>query len=151
MAGTLSTISLISFILAGIFLAVTILLFFLFKIPSVWGDLSGRNARKSIEKMRDNNEKTGRKSYSSSRTNISRGKITETISSSEETGLLSENHQRKYENEGTGILEQETETLKDEKETTVLQENSDYAGNRVSRIVFEYIENVMIIHTEEVV
>lgn len=35
----------------------------LFKIPIVIGDLSGRTAKKSIERMRLNNEKTGNKSY----------------------------------------------------------------------------------------
>ena len=52
MAETLSMISKISFVAAEICLVVAIILFIRFKIPDVIGDLSGRNARKSIEQMR---------------------------------------------------------------------------------------------------
>lgn len=60
MAETLSMISKISFVAAGICLVVAIILFIRFKIPDVIGDLSGRNARKSIEQMRALNEKSGK-------------------------------------------------------------------------------------------
>lgn len=59
MAETLSMISKISFVAAGICLVVAIILFIRFKIPNVIGDLSGKNARKSIEQMRLLNEKVG--------------------------------------------------------------------------------------------
>ena len=48
-------------------------------IPNVIGDLSGRNARKSIERMRKSNENTGRKSYRSSAVNAARSKLTEAM------------------------------------------------------------------------
>ena len=60
MSDILNIISLVSFVLAGILLVLAVVLFFVFKIPSVWGDLSGKNARKSIERMRQN--KIGRAS-----------------------------------------------------------------------------------------
>ncbi|MBQ6824655.1 MAG: hypothetical protein IJP27_08365 [Clostridia bacterium] len=69
-------------ILAGIMLVVSVLLFFLLKIPHVVGDLSGRNARKAIENIRNQNESTGNKYYKPSHVNRERGKITDKISPS---------------------------------------------------------------------
>ena len=46
-------------ILAGIMFAVSVLVFFLLKIPTVIGDLTGANARKAIENIRNQNESTG--------------------------------------------------------------------------------------------
>lgn len=57
MAQTLQTLSVISFAVAGVCLALAIFFGFLFKIPGVIGDLSGRTARKSIAKLRAANEK----------------------------------------------------------------------------------------------
>ena len=45
-------------ILSGIMLVVTVIAFFALKIPTVIGDLTGSNARKAIEKIRDQNEHT---------------------------------------------------------------------------------------------
>ena len=59
MAETLSMLSIISFIVAGVALAVAIFLWIFFKIPRVIGDLSGRNARKSIARVRASYEKSG--------------------------------------------------------------------------------------------
>ena len=90
----LSMISLISFILAGVSATLAVIFWFRFNIPAVIGDLSGRTARKSIEKMRANNEKTGKKDFAPSKTNLERGKLTglmkETENGSEKlTGKLS--------------------------------------------------------------
>ena len=128
----LETISLISFILAAISAVLAIMFWFVFKIPTVISDLSGRTARKSIERMRANNEKTGRKDFMPSKTNVKRGKVTELMNESSkgsgklsemlsgklgdkkkdvsvdekhlETGLLAENTQNSYESEETGLL-----------------------------------------------
>ena len=75
----LSLVSLISYIVAGICLVVTIFLWIIFKIPSVIGDLSGRTARKSIARMRANNEKAGGQGYKPSAENAGRGKLTDTM------------------------------------------------------------------------
>lgn len=131
----LETISLISFILAGISAVSAVLLWFVFKIPTVISDLSGRTARKSIERMRANNEKTGRKDFMPSKTNVKRGKVTELMDETSkesgrlsemlsgklvnkksdvpnkedlETGLLEENIQSSYESEETGLLKEDT-------------------------------------------
>ena len=104
MAETLSMISKISFVAAGICLVVAIILFIRFKIPDVIGDLSGRNARKSIEQMRALNEKSGSKSYKPSKKNIERGKLTETMHGLDETEKIL----KKQDNERpeTGLLEE---------------------------------------------
>ena len=65
--------NLIIFVLAVFF-------WFKHKIPSVIGDLSGKTARKSIERMRASNEKSGDKSFKPSYINAERGKLTETMS-----------------------------------------------------------------------
>ena len=69
-------------ILAGIMFAVSVLVFFLLKIPTVIGDLTGANARKAIENIRNQNESTGDKTYRSSQVNRERGKLTDKISPS---------------------------------------------------------------------
>ena len=69
-------------ILAGIMFAVSVLVFFLLKIPTVIGDLTGANARKAIENIRNHNESTGDKTYQSSQVNRERGKLTDKISPS---------------------------------------------------------------------
>ena len=146
----LETISLISFVLAAISAVLAVVFWFVFKIPTVISDLSGRTARKSIERMRANNEKTGRKDFAPSKTNLKRGKITELMDDSAkgsgklsgllsgklvnkpkviseveenlETGLLEDNTQPLYESEETGLLmEEPMETeLLDESEETGL-------------------------------
>lgn len=62
-AEILSLISVISFVFCGIAFVLAVFFWFFFKIPSVIGDLSGRTARKSIEKMRAGNEKAAVQSY----------------------------------------------------------------------------------------
>ena len=54
----LFTVSNVAFILATICLLITIILFIRFRIPSVIDDLSGRTARRSIEKIQEKNEKS---------------------------------------------------------------------------------------------
>lgn len=143
MADTLSLLSVIAFVIAGISLAVAIFLWFFFHISSVIGDLSGRTARKSIEKMRAANERSGKKSYRVSSVNMERGKVTDTMPGTgksqkqqteklkkekqipaqertrfreeekPETGLLAGNMERSYEAEQTELLMRETEAITD--------------------------------------
>ena len=69
-------------ILDVIMFVVSVLVFFFLKIPTVIGDLTGSNARKAIENIRNQNESTGDKLYRSSRVNRERGKLTDKISPS---------------------------------------------------------------------
>lgn len=157
MAGTLHTLSIISFVLAVAFLILAIVLWFVFKILNVIGDLSGSNARKSIERMRQQNEKSGDKSYKSSKKNLIRGKLTETMkdmkdfSGTEETGLLKENSAKLYEEENTGLLEEATALLNDSGETESLEEAGSVMKRPESGVAIRIFEEVMIIHTDEII
>lgn len=68
--------------LAALSLVVAIILFFVLNIPSVIGDLTGSKARKAIENIRNQNERSGDKTYKSSAVNRERGRLTERISAS---------------------------------------------------------------------
>ncbi len=69
-------------VLAGIMFVVSVLVFFALNIPTVIGDLTGANARKAIENIRNHNESTGEKTYRTSRVNKERGRLTDKISPS---------------------------------------------------------------------
>lgn len=158
MADILHIISIVSFVLAVLFVVLAVVLWFVFKIPNVIGDLSGHNARKSIAQMRQNNERTGDKSYKPSERNIARGKLTGTMEerkvssnvSSEETGLLNENLAKDYDEQATGLLVDDvTEFLDDSGETEALVANVTSINRAPSSIEVQLIEEVMLIHTEE--
>lgn len=68
--------------LSVLMLIVAAVQFFVFRIPTIIGDLSGSNARKAIEEIRTQNESTGRKTYKSSPVNRERGRVTDKISPS---------------------------------------------------------------------
>ena len=69
-------------ILAGVMLVVSVFVFFSLNIPMVIGDLTGANARKAIENIRNQNESSGVKTYKSSAVNNKRGRVTDKISPS---------------------------------------------------------------------
>ena len=78
----LELLSLISFILAGVLLLLGIALFFLLDVPKLYGDISGRTAKKAIEAIRQQNEATGNKAFKPSKVNEDRGRLTDRISAS---------------------------------------------------------------------
>lgn len=171
MAETLSIISIIAFVLSGLCLVCGIFVFFKFKIVSVIGDLSHKKAKKSIAKMRDQNEKSGVKFYGSSNTNLSRGKITDTMTNTgkgnvqtgkknnvstanqnPETGLLVDN-KAEYKNlQDTAILEDKNETV-DINETELLKAENPIAdvNNKKVSVRFKVIDDIELIHTDEVI
>ena len=173
MAQTLQTLSIISFVFAGICLVLAIFFWFFFKIPTVMGDLSGRTARKSIAKMRAANEKTGAKAYKESKINAERGKVTGSIPDSNElkkkdtaindgkveTGLLAENKAENVEFEATGMLDEETGFLESETTGLLIDENAmapldaptSQRPVRTGGKKLELIEEIMFIHTDEVI
>lgn len=126
MADTLSIISLVSFIVAGVCLALAIFFWISFRIPKVIGDLSGRTARKSIAKMRTSNEESGNKSYRPSVTNVSRGKLTDTMP--ESSKLQSQDTDPLSEEIGTGetgVLAENRASTNNYGDSTVLLDNSE--------------------------
>lgn len=172
MAELLSTLSIISFALAGLCFVLAVFFWFFFKIPTVVGDLSGRTARKSIAKMRQINEKSGSKSYKESKTNLARGKVTGTVANSEklnpqkqnmdddrpETGLLADNLAESFDSEETGMLSNNAAENSDPEATGLLNaepETIDLGEVRmpVERIAvkMELIEEIILIHTNEVI
>lgn len=171
-AEILSLVSLISYILAGICLVLAVFFWFFFKIPGVIGDLSGRTARKSIEKMRQANERTGNKSYRASATNAARGKLTDTMQHSSklkkakvppqepaesadgrpETGLLVENKADAVITDETAALDlgETTGMLIDDEATMALNVEAAPA-RRSGGKKLTMIEEVILIHTDEVI
>lgn len=162
MAETLSTLSIVAFAVAGVSLVLAIVLFIYFKIPTVIGDLSGRNAKKSIARMRSSNEKSGSKSYRASETNAARGKLTSTMpgigdqqkvkktegkttaqEQMPETGLLAENK--------ASLKEESTVLLDDTEETALLAETPKEPAKRVGGVKLALLEEVILIHTDEVI
>ena len=171
-AEILSLVSLISYIVAGVCLVLAVFFWFFFKIPVIIGDLSGRTAKKSIEKMRQSNEQSGHKTYRSSVTNAARGKITDTMPGSEklkkttaetvkpaaptnaqpETGVLNENRAEVVYSEETAALnvEEATTLLVSAEETTALNVEQ-VPVKRAGGKKLTMINEVMLISTDEVI
>lgn len=61
MADKLEQAAMVLFMAAGVFLVCSVFLWVKFHIPMVVGDLSGRTARKSIAKMREDSERPERR------------------------------------------------------------------------------------------
>lgn len=111
-------IYMVGLVLAGIMLVVSVILFFMLKIPAVIGDLSGATAKKAIENIRNQNEESGEKAYKSSAVNRERGKLTDKISPS---GSL---HTKPSDKLGFGMKTEKISTqrldVEDSGETTLL-------------------------------
>lgn len=162
MADILSTISIVSFLAAGVFAALAIALWFLFKIPTVAGDLSGRNARKSLERMRKDNEIKANRHYKLEDTVSKGGKpasrskgIGKSKKSGEhfETGLLDENRASSYQSSHTVLMTEEEETgrLVDTDATVPIAEAEIAPERKAPTVVITMIEEIKYIHTEEVI
>lgn len=79
---TLHLLSLVAYIAAFALLVLAVVLFFLLDVPKLYGDISGRTARKAIEAIRQQNEASGNKAYKPSAVNAERGKLTDKITQS---------------------------------------------------------------------
>lgn len=75
----LKTLSFISYMIAIAFILIGIILFFVFHVPKLYCDISGRTAKKAIDAIRKQNESTGNKAYKPSVVNAERGKLTDKI------------------------------------------------------------------------
>lgn len=173
MADTLQTLSVISYVIAGICFALAVILWFRFKIPDVINDLTGKTAKKTIAKMRSANEKSGVKFYKQSATNVERGKLTVTASNLKETknqndnsennrpetGLLDENKSQGVESVKTEVLDEvtdvldfeATQVLDDEESTPLLNSQTDEQAIKPSAKKIEMLEEVTLIHTSETI
>lgn len=178
MAEILSMISIIAFVLAAIFLILAVFLWFYFRIPRVIGDLSGRTARKSIERMRAHNERSGNKAYRPSATNAKRGRLTDTMPNSRklnsdnlrksdeldprkpqpigaepaETGILQTNKAELHDPDQTEQLETATALLvPEENETALLLDPATPPMLHGKYVALQMLDQVMLIHTQEVI
>lgn len=155
MAETLKVLSIIFFTVSGVCMTLAVFFWIFFKNQDVVSNLSGRIARKSIVKMRTANEKNGLKFYRESKTNAERRKFTEKILQETpkqknvcleqirpEMGILVTNKTDKVESEETRLL------MDGEVVTRPL--NSRVYRQRMTSKKLKIIEEVIIVHTEDI-
>lgn len=180
MADTLSTLSMVAFIVAGVFFAAAIVLFIVLKIPKVIDYFTNRSAKKSVKRMVSNSGATSRiPSFQSSPGNKARGKLTERVEGQPpprreparvqsspmprpagagggrpETGLLHEkdSHTAYLDPTEELVLDlaSETESL-DEYATSVLPETIEKVAANRPRIAMTKLDEVVLLHTDEVI
>ena len=175
---TINIVSIIFFIIAGVSLLVAIYSFIRFNIPQVIGELSGRTAKKSIAQMRDKNLKTGDKSHRPTKAAQDRGTLTDKIEEkpikkakqSDATELLDEgtelldNSTELLSEVGTELLGNETEVLNNATEllndnatelldegTALLTQAVNTNQNAQNVDGFKMIQNIVLIHTNEII
>lgn len=78
----LHTLSLVSYIVAGVLFVAVIAMFFLLDVPKLYGDVSGRTARKAIEAIYQQNESGESNTYKPHFGNVERSKLTDKITRS---------------------------------------------------------------------
>lgn len=79
---TYNLIFIVSAILAGVMLVVTVILFFVLKIPRVIGDLSGSTERKAVRDIQNQTSSSGKKAQKPGTDKLDRSGATAKISSS---------------------------------------------------------------------
>lgn len=185
MAETLSVISLISFLAAGVFAILAVVLWFVFHIPTVAGELSGRTAKKSIERTRRNNEEASKNSRGAgpvrdkgknspaderqTRKNRSEGDDVETALRAEsaagtrrretvQQGSETARRSRETAQQSRETARRSRETAQQSRETEVLADagslEASGSGNpqrRMSAVKIELLEEILFIHTKEVI
>ncbi len=127
MAETLSMISLISFLAAGAFAILAVILWFVFRIPTVAGELSGRIAKKSIERMRKSNEEAGKSRIGGE--NVKSDPL--------------------FESGGGVYYSEETRELTDENDAGATRITQ--AEHRGPAAKIDLLEEILLIHTKEVI
>ena len=139
MAQIYEIISWVSFILAGVFLIVSVILFFLLKIRKTIDFLSGKEAERTMERIR-NEVKEGNKKATSNkyefndvRVNVSTEHITEELNHDESVN-------------GTVVLGAMPEL---EPATTVLTEDEE--ATTVLGEVFVILENITLCQSKEII
>jgi len=158
MANTLSILSIVSFALAGISFVLAVFFWFKFDIPNVYGDLSGRNAQKSIEQMRANNLKAGNQSYRSSPVNVARGKLTSPMTTSDLKTKKTDVNEAETDrltdvlstNKAVEITSATTVSLEEDYETELLESEPIEKGQIKSKQL-KMIDEVIYIHTDEII
>lgn len=161
MAETLSVISIVAFIMSGIFGVFSVVLWFLFRIPQVISDLSGRTSRKTLERMRKENERTGNQNPLFDRKNIK-----SPVMSPAGAGGKSEYHSGDtVQMEGLAVTaevnnvteanaetESKTENWDQEPpKTEILSEMQEAVQRKAPEVSITLIEEIMFVHTDELI
>lgn len=156
-AEILSLVSKVTFALAVVFLVVTLFFFFKFRIIRIIGDLSGRTAKKSIAKMRAENEKNTAVEAvlptNKSRNPAGIGKEAQkathfyadrSVSKGAESGRAGDATEILSYTDGTGTqLLRETERL--------CAPAAQSAGTKTSDKAFKLVQSIVLIHTTETI
>ncbi|WP_426350419.1 hypothetical protein ACPWSR_04025 [Alloiococcus sp. CFN-8] len=164
MERTYETIATISFALALLFFVISLIFFLRFDIWRIIGELSGRTAKKSIERIKASGEAASGKNQAGLQLFFSKGRISEALgnlgANKKAKGSAKEtpaNKEAVYTG-GTNI----TEDLPDEYSTEILQEtleeesvgtellNPEKESARLP-VEIKVIEEVTIIHTKDVI
>lgn len=174
-AEELSLLSLVGFVLAAVFFVVAVILFFVFDIPAVLGELSGRTAAKQVAEIRAQSKQINTKRRTAPVvTSTTAGKATGNLNTNPASIKLDKKsviqEAELLQNE-TELLQNETELLVEETamldegttllspETTILSEDEDtydegttlLSEEVVLHADFRMIQNVVVIHTREVI
>lgn len=114
----LHTLSSVSFIAAAIFFLAGVALFFLLDVPKLYGEVSGRTAKKEIEEIRRHNESTGNKTYKTTQS----GRL-----QLQTAGLTAGIRTEKFPTSSLSPQANETTVLHEQaNETTVLYEQTEF-------------------------
>ncbi len=139
---------------AGVTGLVTILLFFLLRIPAVIGELTGVTARKGIEEIRNGNVKNShqkrepkrKKRRQKEKTDLNASNMIQSQDQQMGTAVLTQDQQM-----GTAVLAQEQaiEILgwNRQMETALLQNQEN--DTALLGAEFEVLQDITIVHTEE--
>lgn len=160
----MQTISVVAFVLAGIFAVVALILWFTLGVRGIIDDLSGKKAERQIRELREQNvqsqmaDRKNRVVYTASTdkstSRLVFGKRKETTSQltaplqkhGNETVYQKEEDTVLLQEEATSILEEEESTtvLSEEEGTTVLDEKEVTLQNGYSLVL-----NEIVVHTKE--
>lgn len=164
---TLYLLSKILLIAAAVTFLLALFLWFKFKIMSVIGDLTGKTAKKAIQRIRTENSAAGgaRMQY---RSNASKAaapvaamnRKTDGINpppkaaSTQETERLSESEL--MQNDGTTFLmdENDTELLIEKEDTLILNGSTDIPNvenKEIPHVDIKIIDDIVMVHTDEVI
>ncbi|MGM9972545.1 MAG: hypothetical protein ACI33K_00685 [Clostridiaceae bacterium] len=164
MQGTYERIATISFALSLLFFVISLIFFLRFDIWRIIGDLSGRTAKKSIERIKASGEAASGKKKEGLPLFFSKGRISEALGNlgankkAQKSSKELEVNKKAVYTGGTNI----TEDLPDEYSTEILQESPKEKSmatelltpeKETARVPVEIklIEEVTIIHTKDVI
>ena len=142
----LNTLSMSAFIAAGVMFLLAIALFFILDIPMVVGELSGKNAKKSIKEIQKHNEGNSERlnRVSSRNTHVTKPGKTGRVGVG--TEKFATNSLPSKANETTLLNSNETTLLNNNNETTLLNNNSVnmYNSNENTQVTVMSANNTVV-------